>query len=222
MRPGGPLGVCAMLCGAALAWAGSIETAFLEQPWPKQRTRDYEVGKYAVQWRQAVKGRGEEIFAGAAFVSPAAPQATWDLATDYPGLGTMTPGVEQVQVLEDTPARQAIQIDIKVLWKKLRLVFEIEREPPSVARFRLVNEVVGEYRGLCRMSPAGEQTRVELATWLRPAVRVPPGLILWVERVAMLRGIREFLKDCEQAAPSVARLTVSDKNSILMSLRSTN
>lgn len=192
--------VAAAVVLASVASAGSIETGFLEQPWPTQRTHEYEIRKYAVQWRQAVKGKGEEIFAGSSFVAPASPQAVWNLTADYADLGTMTPGVEHVQFLEDTPARQVIQIDIKVLWKKLRLVFEIEREPQTVTRFRLMNEVVGEYRGVCRISPEGAQTRVELATWLQPAVRVPTGLILWVERAAMLKGIRGFLEACERAS----------------------
>lgn len=188
--------ICSVLL-TSLASAGTIETTFLEQPWPKQRVKEYEIDKYPVQWRQAVKGKGQEIFAGASFTVPAAQETVWNLATDYTGLGTMTPGVEHVQFLEDTSARQVIQIDMKVLWKKLRLVFEIEREPLTITRFRMLNEAIGDYRGVCRISPEGGQTRVELATWLKPAVRVPTGLILWVERAVMLKGIREFLEACE-------------------------
>lgn len=187
--------------GAVCVWAGSIDTSVLEQHWPKQRVKEYEVGKYPVQWRQAVKGKGEEIFAGSSFTAPAGHETVWNMAADYTDLGTMTPGVERVQFLEDTPTRQVIQIEMKVLWKTLRLVFEIEREPPTVARFRMASDLVGEYRGFCRMRPEGGQTQVELATWLRPAVRVPTGLILWVERAVMLKGIRGFLEACERASP---------------------
>ncbi|MEK7879248.1 MAG: SRPBCC family protein [candidate division NC10 bacterium] len=186
---------------ASIASAGSIDTSLLEQAWPKQRVKEYEIDKYPVRWRQAVKGKGEEIFAGASFTAPAAHETVWNMAADYTDLGTMTPGVERVQFLEDTPTRQVIQIDMKVLWKTLRLAFEIEREPPTVARFRMASDLVGEYRGFCRMRPEGGQTQVELATWLRPAVRVPAGLILWVERAVMLKGIRGFLEACERAAP---------------------
>ena len=79
------------------------------------------------------------------------------------------------------------------------LTFEVEQEPPHAVRFRLVHDAIWDYRGVCLMHPEGNQTSVELATWLKPAVRVPSGLIAWVERVVMLEGIRKFLKTCERA-----------------------
>jgi len=195
-----------LLLGVSPAVAASIDTAFLEQPWPRQWVRDYEVGKYPVRWRQKPSAR-EGLFAGAAFVTPTPPQQTWTLATDYSDLGTMTPGVSAVRFLENTPTRQVIQIDVKVLWKQLQLTFEVEQEAPRVVRFRLVNQEIGEYRGVCVLSPEGQATRIELATWLKPVVRVPSGLVLWVERVVLLRGIRNFLEACEHTAQAGGNLT---------------
>jgi len=190
----------AWLVSGSVIWAaGSIDTRFLEQPWPNQWVKEYEVDKYVVRWRQKASKR-EGIFAGVRFMAPTQLNTTWSLATDYTDLGQMTPGVSAVRFLEDSPTRQVIQIDVKVLWKTLVLTFEVEREPPHAVRFRLVNEQVGEYRGVCLMQPEGEQTAVELATWLKPAVRVPGGLILWVERVVLLHGIRNFLETCEHSA----------------------
>lgn len=180
------------------AQASSIDTSALEQPWPKQWTHEYEVGKYPVTWRQAASAKAG-IFAGARFVAPSAPDRTWALATDYTDLGRMTPGVQSVTIAEETPTRRLIQIDMKVLWKTVRLTFEIEHEPPRAVRFRLVNRFVGEYRGVCLMEPAEQGTAVELATWLKPAAAVPKGLVLSVERMLMLKGIREFVQTCEQA-----------------------
>ncbi|OGX44967.1 MAG: hypothetical protein A3I71_07200 [Omnitrophica WOR_2 bacterium RIFCSPLOWO2_02_FULL_63_16] len=183
---------------AASVEAGSIDTAFLEAPWPKQRVHDYEVGTDTIRWRQKA-GAGEGIFAGASFTAPADLQRTWGLSTSYADLGPMTPGVRSVQVIEESENRRVIAIEIKVLWKELRLVFEVEQEPPEAVRFRLVHEVIGDYRGVCLLRAAEpDQTRVEMATWLKPAVRVPSGLVLWVERGVMLKGIRNFLETCRE------------------------
>jgi len=184
------------VCAPAV-WAGSIETEFLEQPWPRQMVREYEVGKWPVRWRQKASVT-EGIFAGASFNTTTPLEQTWELATDYTDLGSMTPGVTAVRMIEQTPTRQVIQIDIKVLWKTLRLRFEIEQERPDAVRFRLVNPELGEYRGVCLMRQEPNHTQVELATWLKPAVRLPSGLILSVERIVLLRGIRNFLETCEQ------------------------
>lgn len=189
-----------MLLGSpsSVAWAGSIDTTLLEQRWPKQVEREFEVYKYPVRWRQRVT-RTEGIFAGAKFLSPSPLQRTWDLATDYTDLGRMTPGVSAVRFLEKTPTRQVVEVDVKVLWKDLTLTFEVEQDPPRAIRFRLVNDFIGEYRGvgLFRGEEAG--TAVELVTWIQPAVKISPGLILWAERVVMMKGIRKFLETCERS-----------------------
>lgn len=187
-----------MLFGSALgrAWAGSIDTAFLERRWPHQHEREFEVHKYPVRWRQLLTKR-EGIFTGAAFFSPSPVQRTWDLATDFTDLGRMTPGVSAVRFLEQTPTRQVVEADVKVLWKDLTLRFEIEQDPPRAIRFRLVNDFIGEYRGVGLFRASGEGTAVEVSTWVQPAVKISPGLIVFAERVVMMKGIRNFLKTCE-------------------------
>lgn len=186
--------------------AGTIETDFLQRPWPRQVVRDLEVGRYEVRWRQRASAR-DGIFAGVRFEVPLAQDIVWDRANDYRDIGQMTPGVSAVRFLEQQPTRQVIQLDIKVLWKTLQLTFEVEQEPPTVIRFRLVNEALGEYRGVCVLEPHPhsegdqphvEKTAMELATWLKPARPVPAGLILFVERMTLLQGVKEFLESCEQ------------------------
>jgi len=179
----------------AVASQGPIDTALLEQPWPGQWVHEYEVGRDPVLWRHKLS-REQGILTGARFVAPASLDTAWALSTGYTDLGAMTPGVSAVRVLEESETRQVIEVDIKVLWKRLTLRFEIERAPPRAVRFRLTNEVVGEYRGLCRLTPHEAGTAVELATWLRPAVPVPERVIVGVMRYVMLRGIREFLRTC--------------------------
>ncbi len=190
-----------LLVLTATVSAGTIDTEFLERPWPKQRVREFEVGRYPVRWRQRAS-RTEGIFAGVRFEAPLDRDAAWKLAADYHDIGRMTPGVTAVRMLEDTPTRQVIQVDVKVFWKSLRLTFEVERDPPKAIRFRLVNEAVGEYRGLCvfeetRGGPDGPRTPIELATWFKPSRPIPTGLLLTVERMTLLRGVREFLNACE-------------------------
>ena len=190
------------LSAASPVVAGTIGTGLLEQPWPKQREHTYEVGRVPVRWRQQVRAR-EGIFAGARFTAPLGRERAWALTGDYSDLGAMTPGVTAVRVLEQTPTRQVIEVDVKVLWKSVRLHFEMEQEPPETLRFRMNTPALGDYLGVARLRPVSSgQTEIELSTWLSPTVRVPRGLVIWVERGAMLGGIRNFLKTCEHASPT--------------------
>ena len=178
-------------------WAGTIDTAFLEQPWPKARTRETEVGRHAVTWREFA-GKQEGIFAGVRFTAPLGRQDVWTLANEYQDVGSITPGVTAVRYVERSERREVIEVDVKILWKSLTLRFEVEKEPPAIVRFRLVNKALGEYRGFSRFEEDGPgQTAVDLVTWLKPARPVPIRLLLVVERIAMLQASREFLKRCE-------------------------
>ena len=213
-------GVVVLLCTLTILHAGAAEeqavpsqadrtitTDFLEQPWPRQWVRDLEVGRYDVRWRQRAS-RKEGIFAGVRFVAPLERQTVWALSTDYSDIGKMTPGVTAVRFLEQQPTRQVIQIDVKVLWKTLRLIFEVEQDPPKAMRFRLRNPALGEYRGVCLFQESSHEagqnqpngTTVELSTWLKPSRPVPMGLLLIVERMTFLQGVKEFLTSCERRA----------------------
>lgn len=192
-----------MLGITTTAWAGTIDTSVLEAPWPKQHVHDTEVGRYAVRWRERAS-KTEGIFAGVRFTAPVPQQTAWDLANEYQDVGEMTPGVTAVRYLERSQMRERIAIDVKILWKTLTLTFEVEKEPPRIMRFRLVNEALGEYRGLCLFEPsaapagaaAEPSTTVELATWLKPNRPVPMRLLLLVERMTLLQGARRFLEAC--------------------------
>lgn len=193
----------ALLCGtSALVWATEpIDTAFIEAPWPKQRVQETEVGRHAVRWRsQASKKDG--IFAGVDFAAPAGQEAVWKVASEYQDVGKMTPGVTAVRYLERSDTHEKIAIDVKILWKELTLVFDVEKEAPRIMRFRLVNKALGEYRGVCTFdpSPDGASTAVMLATWLKPARPIPMRLLLMVERMSMLQGARKFLEGIDQQA----------------------
>ena len=164
------------------------------------------MGRHPVRWRQRAS-KADGLFAGVRFTAPLPQQAVWDLANDYQDVGQITPGVTAVRYLERSETREVIQLDVKVLWKTLTLTFEVEKEPPRLMRFRLVNEALGEYRGIsvfAEEGPAGgahpSGTGVELATWLKPSRPVPMGLLLLVERMAMLQAAREFLETCERSA----------------------
>ena len=190
------LAVAAVVIGASAAFA-AIDTSFLEGPWPHERVRQTEVGRYPVRWRSRI-AKNEGIFAGLRFIAPLNAQTIWGMSSDYHDIGTKVPGVKAVRFLEQSETREVIAIDVKVLWKELTLTFEVEREPPRVMRFRLVNEALGEYRGAAIYTPEGTGTAVELSTWLKTAHPVPAGLLLGVERMALLQGVREFLEDCDQ------------------------
>jgi len=189
----------------ALAAAGSIDTSNLEGPWPEERVRETEVHKYAVQWREHLDEK-DGMYMGVRFTVPTDRAATWDLATaDYAEVGEMVPGLRELRVIEDTPKRQVVEIDIKILWAELTLTFEIEREPPEALRFRLVNKQIGQYIALYSLDEPGGAvvsmdpavTQVELSAWLMPARPVPVGMLVTAERMIFLRTAREFLKACE-------------------------
>lgn len=190
----------------SLGFAGTIETAFLEQPWPRQHVRETEVYKYAVRWRQRVS-RTEGLSAGVQFTAPTDRGTTWALATDFTEVGNLTPGVKAVRYLEQTPTRQVIQLDVQVLWITTQMTFEVEQDPPNAVRFRMVHDLVGEYRGVLLLKdPAGAfrssspaNTALEMATWLKPNRPVALGLLATVQRMILLRGVRDFLRTCEEA-----------------------
>jgi hypothetical protein len=184
-------------------FAGTIDTSFLEGSWPKQLVRELEVGRYPVRWRQRASA-SDGIFAGIRFLAPLPRQVMWEQSTDYSDIGQITPGVTAVRYLEQSEHRQVIQIDAKVLWKTLQMTFEVEQEPPKAIRFRLTNEALGDYRGLCTFeetpTSTGPGTTAELITWLKPSRPVPMGALLLLERMVLLRAVREFLQECERQA----------------------
>ena len=191
---------------APTVWAATIDTGFIEAPWPKQRVHETEVGRYAVRWRERAS-KTEGIFAGVRFTAPRSQQAVWDLANQYQDVGEMTPGVTAVRYLERSKTHERIAIDVKILWKTLTLTFEVEKESPRILRFRLVSEALGEYRGFCLFeAPAGNtaesSTTVELATWLKPNRPVPMRLLLLVERMTLLQSARRFLQACDRPVPA--------------------
>lgn len=198
------VGTAVFFLPAALS-AGAIDTEFLQKPWPRQIVRHLEVGRQEVQWRQR-SGRREGVFAGVRFLAPLDRQSVWDKTSDFSDIGRMTPGVTAVRFLDQGPTHQVIQLDVKVLWKRLQLTFEVEQDPGRTIRFRLVNDVLGEYRGVCWLEDSppgaagegkGPQTVVELATWLKPSRPIPAGLLLFVERKVFLDGVKNFLEECE-------------------------
>ncbi len=191
----------------APAWAGTIETEFIEQPWPREYVHELEVGRHPVRWRQRIT-KQDGLFAGVQCTVPLSRKATWDKATEYQDIGKMTPGVTAVRYTEKTDTRQVIEMDVKILWKTLTMRFEIEQDPPNAVRFRWVDKTLGEYRGVTtfqELPPASPgappQTVMALSTWLKPARPVPARLLLMVERITMLKGVETFL---DAAAPRTA------------------
>lgn len=193
--------LAAVLAGVRAAFTASFETGLLERPWPEEYVRRFEVGRHPVRWRHLIAD--EAVLAGIGFDAPLDRQAVWERSADYHDLGRMTPGVTAVRVLEQSDAREVIQVDVRVLWKDLQLVFEIERDPPRAVRYRLTNELIGEYLGVITFEapPASgspgqaPRTHVEIATRLKPAAPVPLWLLLFVERATLIKGVRTFLED---------------------------
>ena len=188
--------LCLATLAAAPASAGTIETGFIEQPWPRQRLRESEVGRYPVFWRERAS-KSDGIFAGVRFTAPLARTEVWKLSNEYEDIGQITPGVTAVRYRERSERREVIEVDVKILWKTLTLTFEVEKDPPAAVRFRLVNKALGEYRGVSKFDETADGTVVELLTWLKPNRPVPMRLLLVFERMAMLSATREFLERCE-------------------------
>ncbi|MDP3722329.1 MAG: SRPBCC family protein, partial [Candidatus Omnitrophota bacterium] len=149
----------------------AIDTDFLQQSWSRQWVRHVEVGRHQVRWRQRAS-RTDGIFAGVRFEVPLDRQAVWERSNDYTDLSTMTPGVTAVRWIERQEHRQVLQVDVKVLWKRLTLTFEVEQDPPTAMRFRLVHPIVGEYRGLCvfeaSAAPKAGSPAFAVSPWRQP------------------------------------------------------
>ena len=198
------IGCCALIlvCGGASAsWPDGIDVEALRHPWHRQHVHSLEVGRYPVRWRQAVS-RAEGLKVGVRFTAPLPRQQVWTLTTDYRDVGQMTPGIVRIHVTEESPQRQVIEMDVKVLWKRLRLVFEVEQDPPREIRFRWRDAHIGELRGLCVLEESSSPdeangTLIEFSTWFRPFRPVPLGLLTVVERTALLQSVKQFLKACE-------------------------
>lgn len=189
------------LASTTIAW--TIETDQLVHPWPKQWTHDFEVGRHTVHWRQRAS-RTEGVFAGVRFHVPRERHAVWDLANEYEDVGRITPGVRAVRYLEQSPTRQVIQLDLKILWKDLTLTFEVERDPPREVRFRWLDHRFGEFRGVCAFEELAASetngaptTNVDMATLFKSTRPVPMNLLLAVERLALLQAVRRFLEQHE-------------------------
>ena len=189
-----------------------FDTSMLEQPWPKAKTSELEVGRYPVRWRHFASKR-HGIYAGVRFDVPLGREEVWRRSNEYQDVGKTIPGVEAVRYLEQSDTHELIQIDVKVLWKELTLNFEIEKDPPRLMRFQLRNPSFGEYRGVClyeeRQDPAtgATTTSVDLSTWLDPARPVPLRMLLMVERMALLQGARKFLEACDDRVKLKAAAT---------------
>ncbi len=84
------VGLVGVLALAPFVWAGTIDTAFIEQSWPAQSVRTYEVGRHAVRWRQRASRKGG-IFAGVRFSVPLDGRTVWKLSSDYQDIGTSCP-----------------------------------------------------------------------------------------------------------------------------------
>ena len=197
MRPPHFSSTVILLAAAAPILAGAIDTGFIEQPWPKQRLHETEVGRHPVVWRERAS-KPDGIFAGVRFTAPLPRAEVWALSNEYEDIGKITPGVVAVRYRERTERREVIEVDVKMLWKTLTLVFEVENDPPAAVRFRLLNEALGEYRGVSKFDEAPDGTTVELLTWLKPNRPVPMRLLLVVERIAMLQASRTFLERCDE------------------------
>lgn len=188
------------LCVAVFpVWAAeAVDSAGLRQPWPKQKVREFEVGRHTVRWRQKAHKK-EGIFAGVRFTAPAGREKVWHLANDYSDVGRMTPGILAVRRTAQGANRETIEVDIKVLWKRMTLRFEVEREPPEAVHLRWADARFGEFVGVASFEAASDQTQVELSTHFKPLRPVPMRLLLGVERLAMMGAVRNFLKACEQS-----------------------
>ena len=199
---------CLLMVAAVFSFQGfvnaAIDTEALQQPWSKQHTHDYELGRHNVRWRQKLN-KQEGLWTGVSFTVPRPRFVVWGLSNDYSDMGKMTPGVQAVRIRQEGVNRKVIQVDMKILWKELTLTFEFEENPPDTLRFRWYDARFGEYTGIATFAEVAAksekesaQTAVELSTRFKPYRSVPLRLLLGVERMAMLSATRDFLKTCEK------------------------
>jgi hypothetical protein len=198
-----------LLLAAGVCAAEPIDVEWLRGAWARAPAREFEVGRHPVQWRQQV-GTDGGVLAGLEFAAPCGREALWRQLADAPALGRHLPGVRAVAVTPQGPDRRLIEVTMRVLWKELRLRFEVEQQrlgAEDEVRVRLSHEALGEFLGLCALRDGSGEARsstVRFVSLLRPGRPVPSGVILWAQRAALVRGARNFLASAERSCYTTA------------------
>ena len=214
-------GAAAVCVAATTAAAATIDTHLFDRPWPHEWAHRYEVGRHMVDWRQG-GSRATGTFACAQATVPLPQETMWELSSDFPALGRMTPAIKAVRILDQQPTHQIIEVDLHVFWKDLRLTFEVDRQPPRAMQFRLLRSGAGHCQGVCLLTenptaslngkamPA--TTTVELFLWVKPTRRISTRLLLFVERTTILQGVKGFLAACDARDPAILSTPRQDEH----------
>ncbi len=169
-------------------------------------SREYEVHKYVVTWYAMAPGENK-LYSRASYDLPFPRQLIWDEAIKYEQVAKSARGVKRLDVLYEDEHKQVVELAIKVLWTDWVFQFEIEREAPRTMTFRVDHPKLGQCRGYSEFTEKGKvgasemaQTHVELVMSLEPAVSVPDNMVLMIQKMIVLRGLRSFFELCEVAA----------------------
>ncbi len=184
---------------------GSIQTGDLTHKWVEYSERTYEVRRYDVDWRWRVSS-DEKIHTGLSFTLPFPRQLLWNQSLKYSLIGEKTRGVKKIEVLYQDAHREIVQVTLKVLWKTATLKIEFERNEPREIRFQIDHSKFGHFRGVVEFKEvprAGDHlqkaTEGELTAVFQPAYDLPSGIVLMVQRMVLLRGLRAYFELCEDA-----------------------
>jgi hypothetical protein len=197
-------GVLLILCVVPVDAA--IDTTELEQPWPTQRMRVTEVGTHAVHWRQW-DGKDRGLFGSMEFVVPYPLDVVWEQSTNLDDIVAVSPDIQSMRIVETAGHRTVVEAKVRVLWRVVTMVFEIEETPQEVVRFRLYHSETGEYVGMTRFTPVtaeqapatdGEHTGMVVSTRFRFARQVPGAVVLPLQRMILLRGMKRFMEGCQE------------------------
>lgn len=84
----------------------------------------------------------------------------WAFLSDMQKVGSCVPGVEAIQVIDETRAKWTLKVKIGPLSQRIQVDTEtVEQVPPSRARFRGVADNM-DMLGTIELAPAGEATRI--------------------------------------------------------------
>ncbi len=99
----------------------------------------------------------------------------WSFLSDMRKVGSCVPGVETIDVVDDTHANWALKIKIGPLSQRVQVATEtLEQVPPSRARFKGVADNM-EMLGTIELAPSGASTHITytmVATAKGPLARI--------------------------------------------------
>lgn len=129
----------------------------------------------------------------------ASPEQCFAVLTDFEAYPAWSSPIRSCKVLARYPDGRArtVEFHLDMTVKTIRYVLEYAYEPPTTARWRLVEGDLGSVEGAYRFSPAGDGTRAECTQAIDLGFWIPSFIRGTFERKALRDSVDEFQRAVE-------------------------